>query len=246
MKIRALLIDDEELARELVKRFLHDDSDIEIVGEAADGFEGIKLIQALQPDLLFLDIQMPKLTGLEMLELLSDPPLVVFATAYDQYAIDAFEKNAIDYLLKPFSRDRLLKTLAKAKEKFLAQKNSAQEISTLSQSLRDPSANRMVIKNGSKIEMIPFPDIHYVEAYGDYAKIHCSQGVFLKQKTMKDLEEHLGVDFLRIHRSYLVNTTSIQKVELYSKTTYMVILKNGQKLSVSKSGYRMLKENLGW
>ncbi|WP_367914501.1 LytR/AlgR family response regulator transcription factor [Leadbetterella sp. DM7] len=248
MKIRTILIDDEELARELVKKFLETETEIEIIGEASDGFEGIKLINNLQPDLVFLDIQMPKLTGLEMLELLSEPPLVVFSTAYDQYAIDAFEKNAIDYLLKPFSRERLLKTLDKVKEKFLARQDSAAEIRALSAlpGLKDKNQRRIVIKNGSKIEMIPYEEIHYIESYGDYVRIHATQGKFLKQKTMKELEDSLGNDFLRIHRSFLVNTTCIHKLELYEKTSYLVLLKNGEKLAVSKSGYKLLKDTLGW
>ena len=191
---------------------------------------------------------MPKLTGLEMLELLPEPPLVVFSTAYDQYAIDAFEKNAIDYLLKPFSRERLLKTLDKVKEKFLAHQDSSAEIRALTSSsrLKDKSQRRIVIKNGSKIEMIPFEEIYYIESYGDYARIHSTQGKFLKQKTMKELEDLLGTDFLRIHRSFLVNTTCIQKLELYEKNSYLLLLKNGEKLAVSKSGYKLLKDTLGW
>lgn len=245
MKIRTLLIDDEELARELVKKFLENESEIEIIGEASDGFEGIKLIHSLRPDLIFLDIQMPKLTGLEMLELLTDPPLVVFSTAYDQYAIDAFEKNAVDYLLKPFSRERLFKTLEKVKEKFHAHQDSSREIRALtSQAGLNPQ--RIVIKNGSKIEMIPHEEIYYMESYGDYVRIHSAQGMFLKQKTMKELEDLLGTDFLRIHRSYLVNTTCIQKLELYEKNSYVLLLKNGEKLAVSKTGYRLLKDTLGW
>ncbi|MCD8538436.1 MAG: LytTR family transcriptional regulator DNA-binding domain-containing protein [Leadbetterella sp.] len=248
MKIRTLLIDDEELARELVKKFLETETEVEIIGEAADGFEGIKLINNLKPDLVFLDIQMPRLTGLEMLELLPEPPLVVFSTAYDQYAIDAFEKNAIDYLLKPFSRERLLKTLDKVKEKFRAHQDSSREIRALTASpaLKDRNQRRIVIKNGSKIEMIPYEEILYIESYGDYARIHSAQGKFLKQKTMKELEDSLGTDFLRIHRSFLVNTTCIQKLELYEKNSYLLLLQNGEKLSVSKSGYKLLKDTLGW
>lgn len=248
MKIRTLVIDDEELARELMKKFLEAESELEIIGEASDGFEGIKLINTLQPDLVFLDIQMPKLTGLEMLELLTNPPLIVFSTAYDQHAIEAFEKNAIDYLLKPFSRERFSKTVGKVKEKFLARQDSSGEIRVLTgnNGLKDKNHRRIVIKNGSKIEMIPFEEIHYLESYGDYARIHASQGMFLKQKTMKELEDLLGADFLRIHRSFLVNTTCIQKLELYEKNSYLLLLKNGEKLAVSKSGYKVLKDALGW
>jgi two-component system LytT family response regulator len=238
MKIKTLLIDDEELARELVKKFLETEPDFEIVGEAEDGFEAIKLINSLKPDLIFL----------EMLELLENPPIVVFSTAYDQYAIQAFEKNAIDYLLKPFSKDRLLKTLEKVRQAFVSQKNSSKEIQALISNVpaREDAPKRVVIKNGSKIEMINHEEIYYVESYGDYVWIHSPKGKLLKQKTMKEFEEILGNDFLRIHRSYLVNTTVIQKLELYEKNSYQLLLKNNDRLSVSKSGYKILKDTLGW
>ena len=242
MKIKTLIIDDEELARALIKKFLEDQNDIEIIGEAADGFEGLKLIQNLQPDLLFLDIQMPKLTGLEMLELLPKPPVTIFSTAYDQYAIEAFEKNAVDYLLKPYSKDRLLKALDKAKEKW--QRNESPKIPEIP--LKDAGSRRVVIKNGTKIEMIPYQDIHYIETYGDYVWVHTESGKYLKQRTMKEFENVLGADFLRVHRSYLVNTSCIQKLELYEKSSYLLVLKSGGKLAVSKTGYKLLKDHLGW
>jgi two-component system LytT family response regulator len=240
MKIKTLLIDDEELARELVKKFLESETEFEVIGEAEDGFEGIKLINNLKPDLIFLDIQMPKLV--------SDPPIVVFSTAYDQYAIDAFEKNAIDYLLKPFSKDRLLKTLEKVKQNFSSNKDSSKEIKALVSHhvSKEESQKRVVIKNGSKIEMVNHEEIYYIESYGDYVWIHSAKGKLLKQKTMKEFEDILGADFLRIHRSYLVNTTAIQKLELYEKNSYQLLLKNSDRLSVSKSGYKLLKDTLGW
>ena len=248
MKIKTLIIDDEELARLLLKKFLETETDFELVGEASDGFEGAKLIHHLKPDLIILDIQMPKLTGLEMVELLDNPPQIIFATAYDQFAIKAFEKNAIDYLLKPFSKDRLLKALEKAKEKISNSYNPIEDVKTL---VRDTTKNesslsRIVVKNGSKIEMIAYEELYYVEADGDYARLHSTKGVFLKQQTMKELEDLLSPVFLRIHRSYLVNSTFIQKLELYEKNAYCVLLKNGNKLVVSKAGYKLLKENLGW
>jgi len=156
MKIKTLLIDDEALARSLVQNFIKNDPDFEVIGEAENGFEAIKLINELKPDLIFLDIQMPKLTGLELLELLPQPPLVVFSTAYDQYAIEAFEKNAIDYLLKPFSKDRFLKALEKVKEKIASKVDPAEEIKPLLNSsfLSDKQLDRVVIKDGHKIEVI--------------------------------------------------------------------------------------------
>jgi two-component system LytT family response regulator len=248
MKIKTLLIDDEELARSLVRNFIQNDSDFEVIGEASDGFEALKLIHELKPDLIFLDIQMPKLTGLEMLELITDPPLVVFSTAYDQYAIAAFEKNAIDYLLKPFSRDRFQKALLKVKEKIEANIDSKEEIKNLLATpvSTEKSLERIVIKNGSKIEMIHFHEVTYLETYGDYVWIHTEKAKFLKQKTMKEFEELLPSSFLRVHRSFLVNLTFIQKLELYEKNSYQLLLKNGARISVSKSGYKELKDTLGW
>ncbi len=249
MKIKTLLVDDEELARALVKKFMETETDFEIIGEAGDGFEAIKMITQLKPDLVFLDIQMPKLTGLELLELLEDPPLIVFSTAYDQYAIEAFEKNAVDYLLKPFAKERLLKTLTKVKEKVATKKNSAEEVVNLVNYLtpqQEKTSDRVVVKNGSKIEIIKHEDLVYLESYGDYVWLHSQTGKFLKQKTMKDFEEQLPPYFIRVHRSFLVNSSYILKVELYEKTSYQLILKNGTKLTVSKSGYKTLKETLGW
>jgi two-component system LytT family response regulator len=248
MKIRTLLIDDEALARSLVLNFIKSDEDFEIVGEAGDGFEAIKKINELKPDLIFLDIQMPKLTGLEMLELLADPPFVIFSTAYDQYALEAFEKNAIDYLLKPFSKDRFLKALQKVKEKIEAKVDVKSELKNLLATPPNPEKvlDRIVIKDGSKIEMIPFSDIYYLETYGDYVWIHTEKAKYLKQKTMKEFEAMLPSSFMRVHRSFLANVTYIQKLELYEKNSFQLLLKNGSRISVSKSGYKDLKETLGW
>jgi two-component system, LytTR family, response regulator len=248
MKIRTLLIDDEALARSLVLNFMKDNQDFEIIGEASNGFEAIKMINELKPELIFLDIQMPKLTGLEMLELIPDPPFVVFSTAYDQYALEAFEKNAIDYLLKPFSKDRFLKALQKVKEKIEAKVDHKSEIQNLIATAipSDKSNDRIVIKDGSKIELIAYTDIYYLETYGDYVWIHTEKAKFLKQKTMKEFENLLPSNFLRVHRSFLVNVSHIQKLELYEKNSYQLLLKNGARVGVSKSGYKDLKDTLGW
>jgi two-component system, LytTR family, response regulator len=230
MKIRTLIIDDEALARALVQNFIKADGAFEVIGEAADGFEGLKFIQELKPDLILLDIQMPKITGLEMLQLIEEPPLTIFSTAYDQYALQAFEKNAVDYLLKPYSKERFMKALEKIKEKLAQKVNVKEEVSALSKSMaNDPEkrTDRIVVKNGNKIEIIPMEKIVYVESYGDYVWIHTSEAKYIKQQTMKDLEDILAEGFLRIHRSNLVNINYIQKLELYGKQTYQLILKNG-------------------
>lgn len=245
MKIKTLLIDDEQLARALVQNFIKADPDFEVIGEAEDGFQAMKMIQELKPDVIFLDIQMPKITGLEMLELIENPPIVVFSTAYDQYAIAAFEKNAIDYLLKPFSKDRFLKTLEKVKAKFAEKSDPKEDIAKL---LNQPDKvlERVVVKNGTKIEVIPFEEIMYLETDGDYVWIHTEKAKHLKQKTMKEFEQQLPAHFIRIHRSYLVNSEQILKLELYEKSSYVALMKNGAKLTISKSGYKELKDALGW
>lgn len=248
MKLKTILVDDEQLARALVKNFISADSDFEVIAEAEDGFSALKLIHEHKPDVVFLDIQMPKLTGLEMLELLEEPPLVVFCTAYDQYAIDAFEKNAIDYLLKPFSKDRFLKTLDKVKSKYHEGLSSKADIDNLIKNAREEEKiiDKVVIKNGAKIEILNLSDISHFEADGDYISIHAKDKKYLKQQTMKQMELQLPADFIRIHRSYLVNGSFIQKLEPYEKNGYQVLLKNGIRLSVSRSGYQELKEKLGW
>lgn len=247
MKIRTLVVDDEELARLLVSKFLETEVDFELIGTASDGFQALKLIHEQKPDLLILDIQMPKLTGLELLEVLENPPQIIFSTAYDQYAINAFEKSAVDYLLKPYSKERFSKALQKAKENFKANYNVENDIQKIieNKAAREVNLSRIVVKQGSKIEMIPLEELVFIEAFGDYTKLHAKSGKFLKQKSMKELEDQLG-NFLRIHRSFLVNPNFIEKLEPYEKSNYRLVLKDGSQLSVSRAGYKMLKETLGW
>lgn len=241
--MKILLVDDEPLARTLVRTFLQAYPQCTVVGEAGDGFQAVKMIQELQPDLVFLDIQMPRMTGFEVLELMPNPPRIVFATAYDQYAMEAFDRNALDYLLKPFSRERFRKTM----DKVLAQPISGAEVrETL---WKDPvkAVDRVVVKQGSKIEIIPLEQLTHVEADGDYVWLHTAAGQkFLKQKTMKALEAELPATFVRTHRSFLVNADYIQKVDLYEKNSYQMKLKTGATLSVSRQGYKVLREQLGF
>jgi len=242
--MKILLVDDEPLARTLVKTFLSAYPTCTVVGEAGDGFQAVKMIQELQPDLVFLDIQMPRMTGFEVLELIQDPPAIVFATAYDQYAMEAFDQNAVDYLLKPFSRERFQKTM----DKVLAQPPKGTEIrENLWNHPPTKSIDRVVVKQGNKIEIIPLEQLTHVEADGDYVWLHTAQGQkFLKQKTMKALEAELPATFVRTHRSFLVNADFIQKVDLYEKNSYQMKLKTGAVLSVSRQGYKVLREQLGF
>jgi two-component system, LytTR family, response regulator len=246
--IKALIIDDESLAREAIKSHLKTMDHIELLGECKDGFEGLKMIQEHKPDLIFLDIQMPKLTGLELLEILDDPPVIIFSTAYDEYALKAFEYNAIDYLLKPYSRERFKEAVEKAIEKIGEdQQFLHKDLVTTHHDLQKESFQRIVVKNGFKIEVIPVVEIEYFEANDDYVNIYSTHGKFLKQITMKNLENNLSeTEFVRIHRSYILNIGDIGRLENYEKGSHVVITKSGNQLPVSKSGYTRLKEVLNF
>ncbi|MFC2101166.1 LytR/AlgR family response regulator transcription factor [Bacteroidota bacterium] len=246
-KMLVLIIDDEEPARNLVKNFIVDHHELEIIGECADGFCAVKAINESKPDLIFLDIQMPKLNGFELLELIDHKPLIIFTTAFDQYAIKAFEMNATDYLLKPFSKERFSMAVKKAISK--SKKNETDEVTVTSliqlREQEEEFIERIAVRSGSKIHVLAAEDIKYLEADGDYVKIHTADGNFLKEKTMKYFETHLDIKlFVRIHRSYIVNVTEIARLELYDKETHMVFLKKGEKLRASKSGYKLLREVL--
>ncbi len=244
---KVILIDDEPLARMVVMEYLQSFPQLSMVQECNDGFEGVKAIQQHQPDLIFLDIQMPKINGFEMLELLEQPPAVIFTTAFDEYAIKAFETHAVDYLLKPFSKERF----DKAVNKWLEQQNNNTTTASTQHLLeavaQSPAQqNRIVVKNGSKIKIIPVSDILYLEAADDYVKVHTAEGYFLKSKTMGHFENTLDVNiFCRCHRSYLVNTQYITRIDPYEKDSHVAVLKNGTKVPVSRSGYGKLREALG-
>jgi two-component system, LytTR family, response regulator len=243
--IRTLIIDDEPLARQLVMEFLEDFPEFEVVKECRDGFEGIKAIQEHEPDLIFLDIQMPKINGFEMLELLDDPPSVIFTTAFDDYALKAFDAHAVDYLLKPFSKSRF----AKALEKFLQMDKNSGGLKKMLQteSVNAQSTNRIVVKIKNEIKIIPFPEIKYLEANDDYVNIYTAEGKFLKNKTLRFFESVLDSQlFVRVHRSYLVKISEINKIEPYVKEGYLIKLKTGENIPVSKSGLSRLKAILGY
>lgn len=245
--MKIVLIDDESLARTIVKEYLQSYPGFEIVAECNDGFEGLKAIQQHAPDLIFLDIQMPKINGFEMLELVDDPPSVIFTTAFDEYAMKAFETHAIDYLLKPFSKDRFDKALQKWQQVHNSQPQVQQTRSMVeSMTASEVRNNRVIIKDGGKIKIIPVSQINYLEAADDYVKIHTAEGVFLKNKTMQFFEEQLDTrQFVRTHRSYIINITLITRIDPYEKDSHLVLLSNGSKLPVSKSGYLKLKQVLG-
>ena len=245
-KIKIILIDDESLARDLVKNYLTDYPNVEVLSECSDGFQGIKAIQELQPDLIFLDVQMPKLTGFELLEILEKPPVIIFTTAYNEYAIKAFELNAVDYLLKPFSKERFSKAIEKAQEKISLKETEGDKLKNLSTTIStNTSIERIVVKTGTKIQVIPINSLLYIEAQDDYVMLYTAEGKHLKQQTMKYYEQNLdNTSFLRIHRSYIVNIHEVVKIESYEKESYQAVLKNNTKLPVSKTGYTILKKTL--
>ena len=246
-KIRTIIIDDEQLARSITNSYLSKHPEIEIVAECSNGFDAIKKINEEKPDLIFLDIQMPKINGFEMLELLEDPPAIIFTTAYDQFAIKAFEVSAVDYLLKPFSEERFNEALKKSynhiQDKF--QQNSAIKNIIKQNDERIEFLERVVIKEGAKISILPVESIKWIEAQDDYVMINSEQGRFLKKKTMRYFENHLNENmFIRIHRSYIINADYIQHLEQKGKESYRLILKNGRELPVSKTGLTKLKNTL--
>src|ERR1700744_794331 len=243
--IKAILIDDEPLARAVLKECLRDYPEIMVVQECNDGFEGVKAIQQHKPDLLFLDIQMPKINGFEMLELIENPPGVIFTTAFDEYALKAFEAHAVDYLLKPFSKERF----SKAIHKWMDQQRPA---SAVTPALLETAANapqqqeRVVVKINGKIKIIPVDDIWYIEASDDYARIYTAEGSFLKNKTMQFFENTLPAnEFVRVHRSYILHISQVTRIEPYEKDQQIALLRGGARIPVSKSGYTRLRQVLG-
>jgi two-component system LytT family response regulator len=245
--MKAIIIDDEPLARSIIREYLQNHSQIYLLAECNDGFEGVKAIQQFQPDLIFLDIQMPKINGFEMLELIEQPPAVIFTTAFDEYAIKAFESHAVDYLLKPFSRERFDKAIQKL---LVQERNDVAKTNLtpfLESAARTPAEqHRVVVRLSGKIRIIPVDDIHYLEAADDYVKIHTKDGSFLKNKTMGHFETVLHKDqFVRTHRSYMVNISEITRIDPYEKENHLAILKSGARVPVSKSGYAKLKSVLG-
>ncbi|MCF1750717.1 LytR/AlgR family response regulator transcription factor [Mariniradius sediminis] len=241
---KVLIVDDEPLATEIVKEYLAEYPQFEIIKVCHDGFEGLKALQTSKPDLMFLDVQMPKLNGFELLELVEDAPAVIFTTAFDQYALKAFDTHAVDYLLKPFSKARFAKSI----EKFLQleQTVALKEMLESEERTHQEAAQRVVLKVKNEIKIIPVPEIKYLEANDDYVNIFTKEGKFLKNKTLSYFEKSLPPDsFVRVHRSYMVNIAEITKIEPYEKEGYLLKLRGGETVPVSKTGYPKLKSVLG-
>jgi two-component system LytT family response regulator len=247
---RTIIVEDEKPARDLLKMYLTEYTEAVLIGEYDNGFDGLKAINEEKPDLILLDVQMPKLTGFEMLEVLEHHPEVIFTTAYDQYAIHAFEQNAVDYLLKPFSKERFGEAIRKFEsrlEKRSEEKDGKSTIEKIRMHLADSEEklHRVVIKKSGKIHVISTNDINFLEAQDDYVMVYTDDGKYLKQQTLKYFENHLDKEqFVRVHRSFIANISCIERIEPYEKTNYILILKDGNKVPVSRSGMQVLKENL--
>jgi len=243
--IRTIIIDDEPLAAGIVQEYLGSFSQFQILEVCNDGFQGLKAIQLHKPDLIFLDVQMPKITGFELLELLEEPPAVIFTTAFDQYALKAFDAKAMDYLLKPFSPARFKQAI----DRFLIQFSQKDTFNLEEESevkLLAEKSNRLVVRVKNDIKIIPVSEVSYFEAEDDYISIHTAEGKYLKKMTMKQLEESMDPGkFARVHRSFMINLNEIAGIEPYERDSYLVKLRKGDKIPVSKTGYSRLRQVLG-
>ena len=240
-EVKAVIVDDEELARQVLREYLASVPGVEIVAECANGFEAVKAIAERKPDLVFLDVQMPKLDGFEVLELIGRDVAVIFITAYDRYAMKAFEAHAVDYLLKPFRPERLQTAVERARQRIGAPGPSPSELAAAA---REPEhyASRVVVKDGTKVHVIPVERLDYAEAQDDYVALHSEGRSHLKQQTIAHLEAALDPrQFVRIHRSYLVNLARVERIEPYSKDSRVAVLQGGAQLPVSRAGYERLK-----
>ena len=243
--IRVAIVDDEALARSVLREYLAALPDVAVVAECANGFEAVKVVAELQPDLLLLDVQMPKLDGFEVLDLVGRDVAVIFVTAYDQYALRAFEVHAVDYLLKPFSADRLAEALARARARLSrGERLPAAEIARTARPA-DRHASRVLVRDGSRVHVLPVPKIAYVQAQDDYAAFFCDGKEYLKEQTLTEVESSLDpAKFVRIHRSYLLNLDWLSRVELDERENRIAILTDGRRLPVSRAGYTRLSELL--
>lgn len=247
-KIRAVIVDDEELARQILREFLSSHPEIELVAECANGFEAVKAVAEMKPDLVFLDIQMPKLDGFEVLELIGNETAVVFVTAHDNFAIRAFEVHAVDYLMKPVGASRFEAALNRAKERLESKvPSNAVSAAELAAAARPPAQylERIPVRDGARVFIIPVAKLDYVEAQDDYVALASGGEKHLKQQTIASLETALDPSrFLRVHRSYIVNLERVAKIEPYSKDSHVAVLTNGAQLPVSRAGYARLREFL--
>jgi len=245
-RVRVLIVDDEVPARALLREYLAAHEDMVVVGECANGFEAVRAIAEQAPDLVLLDVQMPKLDGFEVLELLEDPPCVVFVTAFDEYAVRAFEVHAVDYVLKPVGRERLDRALAGVRERLSGVRSAgAPRAAALAAAARGPGQHlaRVLVKDGAEVHVIPVARLDWLEAQDDYVALHVEGRTYLKTQALADL--FAGLDparFVRIHRSYVINLDRLARLVLEAKDQRVVVLKDGKTLPVSRAGHARLRE----
>lgn len=243
--MRTLIVDDEHLARALLREYLAAHPDVEIVGECANGFEAVKAIAEHDPDLVFLDIQMPRLDGFEVVELAGARPHYIFATAYDQFALRAFEVHALDYLLKPFSRERLAEALAQARLRAPQPARTGIAAAVKDAQARQQPLERILIRDGARVHVVAAGNVDYIEAQDDYVRIMAGGKGYLKHQRLSELEAQLdGAVFVRIHRSFIVNVCAVEGIEPVSKDNHCAVLKGGVRLPISRSGYQKIRERL--
>lgn len=241
--MRAVIVDDEELARGFLRELLSTHPEIDVAAECANGFEAVKAIAEQPPELLFLDVQMPKLDGFEVLELIDPGPAVIFVTAYDRYAMRAFDAHAVDYLLKPFSAERFERALERAKAR-LGERRLPVEMASERPPQERPQ--RLVVRDGARVHVIPLEKLDFAEAQDDYVALHSGGKSYLKQQTIASLESSLDpARFVRIHRSAIVNLERVARIEPYGKESRLAILADGTRLPVSRTGYARLLEAMG-
>lgn len=244
--MRVAIVDDEELARQILREYLARLPEVEVVAECANGFEAVKAVSELRPDLLLLDVQMPKLSGFEVLELVGNEVAVVFTTAYDHYALRAFEVHAVDYLLKPFSPERLAEALARARERLgRGERWPAAEVAAAA---RPPvgHATRVLVRDGPRVHVIPMHKIDYVQAQDDYVAFRSEGKDYLKEQTLAEVEASLDpTKFVRIHRSYMLALDRLARVELDERENRVAVLTTGQRLPVSRAGFARLSKAIG-
>jgi two-component system LytT family response regulator len=250
-RLTVVVVDDEAPARSLLREYLSAHPDVTVSGECANGFEAVKTIAEARPDVVFLDVQMPKLDGFEVLELLDPGPVVVFCTAYDEYALRAFEVHAADYLLKPFGRERLAEALTRVRSRLAeparAERPAAPRARALAMAARPEGRwmERLLVKDGAKVTVIPIDQVDYLEAQDDYVEIHAQGKTWLKNETLAELAEGLDPErFVRVHRSFVLNLERLARLEPYAKDSRVAVLHDGRQLPVSRAGYARLRERM--
>ena len=241
--LRVLIVDDEPLARQVARQYAEAVPGVDVVGECANGYEAVRAVSDTVPDVIVLDVQMPKLSGFDVLELIGGGPAVIFATAHDEFALKAFDVHAVDYLLKPFSQERMAEALERARGRLTA--SAAGATIALRDALRQVRVERVLVRDGSRVHIVPTDRLDYVQAQDDYVMLHAGERALLKEQPLSSLEAQLDpASFVRIHRSYLINIARLERVELEAKDRRVAVLTTGARLPVSRSGHKRLTEAL--